>query len=368
MPAESPPPGSAFKHWFDEARYRRIAELLEGQSSKFDRRKFLALTIVGLEQRTLMERLRQTALAYEAALPGSFRDKLDVLRAIAPKVDHAFVAISIGDFVAREGLHDAKHSLHALREITRYGSSEFAVRPFLQRDLTGTLAIMEAWAHDGDEHVRRLSSEGSRPRLPWGLRLTELVKDPRPTAPILKALQRDPSLYVRKSVANHLNDITKDHPRMVMDLVESWDRSVPETAWIARHALRTLIKRGDTRALALMGARAGADVTVERFSVKPRRVKLGGRIEFETKIVSKSKRPQTLIVDYVVHYVKASGSAFPKVFKWKVVTLAPGESLVLSKRQQIRDFSTRRHHAGRHVVELQINGIRPARDHFQLVK
>ncbi|MBP7140359.1 MAG: DNA alkylation repair protein [Opitutaceae bacterium] len=368
MPAESPPPGSAFKHWFDEARYRRIAEQLAEMSPGFDRRRFLALTLAGLAERSLMERLRQTALAYDATLPGSFRDKLDVLRAFAPKVDHAFVAISIGDFVAREGLADAKHSLDALREITRYGSSEFAVRPFLQRDLAGTLAIMETWAHDSDEHVRRLASEGSRPRLPWGLRLTELVKDPRPTSPILETLRCDPSLYVRKSVANHLNDITKDHPETVMDRVDGWDRSIPETAWIVRHALRTLVKHGDPRALALMGVRTDAKVKVARFSVGPRRVKLGGRIKLLAEIVSRSRRPQKVIVDYVVHYVKASGRPLPKVFKWKVVMLRPGEVLVLAKQQEIRDHSTRRHHAGRHDVELQINGIRPARDHFQLIR
>lgn len=315
-----------------------------------------------------MERLRQTALAYDAALPGSFRDKLDVLRTIAPKVDHAFVAISIGDFVARIGLDDARHALDALREITRYGSSEFAVRPFLQRDLTGTLAIMATWARDSDEHVRRLASEGSRPRLPWGLRLTELVKDPRPTAPILEALRNDPSLYVRKSVANHLNDITKDHPEVVMDMLERWDRSVLEAAWIARHALRTLIKRGDVRALGLMGVRVDAKVRAERFVVRPRRVRLGGRIELVAKIVSEAKRRQRLIIDYVVHYVKASGRASAKVFKWKAVTLEPGGTLAISKQQHIRDYSTRRHHAGRHVVELQVNGRRVARDYFQLIQ
>lgn len=366
MSAESPPPEAAFKHWFNAARYRRIADELSALSPGFNRRKFLALTLEGLEERALMDRLRQTARAYQAALPGAYRDKLDVLRAFAPKVDHAFVAISVGDFVAREGLHDPAHSLEALREITRYGSSEFAVRPFLQCDLHGTLDVMETWAHDSDEHVRRLASEGSRPRLPWGLRLKELVQDPRPTGPILEALKRDPALYVRKSVANHLNDIAKDHPGAVLDRVEGWDRSAPETDWIARHALRTLIKRGEPRALAVMGVAAKTAIEVKAFSVSPRRVALGGKIELRAEVVSTSRRPQTLVVDYVIHYVKASGGTSPKVFKWSVVSLGPGERVVWVKRQQIRDFTTRRHYAGSHRVELQINGARPASDHFVL--
>src|SRR5690606_24232423 len=138
------------------------------------------------------------------------------------------------DFVARYGRDDPEYTLEALRFFTRFGSSEFGVRPFLRRDLEGTLAVMERWARDDEEHVRRLASEGSRPRLPWGLRLTELVRDPRPTGRILETLKRDPALYVRKSVANHLNDIAKDHPDAVIDRVKAWDRSHVGTAWIVR--------------------------------------------------------------------------------------------------------------------------------------
>lgn len=368
MPAASPPADSAFKHWFNEARYHGIADLLGSASRGFNRRRFLAVTLTGLDECSLMERLRRTAMAYQASLPGAYRDKLEVLRGVAPRMGHAFVVISIGDFVAREGLDDAVHSLEALREITRHGSSEFAVRPFLQRDLKGTLAIMDRWAHEEDEHVRRLASEGSRPRLPWGLRLTELVKDPGPTAPILEALKRDSSLYVRKSVANHMNDITKDHPEAVMDRVEGWDRSNAGTAWIVRHALRTLVKRGDGRALAIMGVEPKAAVSVETFLVKPLRVRLGGRLELLAEIRSRSRKEQALIVDYVIHYVKASGEPFPKVFKWKATKLKPGETICLSKSQEIRDFSIRRHHAGRHKVELQVNGARLASGEFFLLR
>ncbi len=207
-----------------------------------------------------MQRLHQCAVAVEAALPGSFREKVEVLHRLAPKIEHGFVAIFLSDFVASYGLHDFDFSLDALRGFTKHGSAEFAVRPFLIADQKRALKTMRRWAEDECEHVRRLASEGSRPRLPWGMRLPSLVTDPSPTAPILEALKGDSALYVRKSVANHLNDITKDHPEWVMQRLEAWDLREERQSWIAKHACRTLIKRGHPRALQLFGFAEGADV------------------------------------------------------------------------------------------------------------
>jgi len=367
MATHTPAP---FKNWFNADLYRKVAELVAAEAPGFDRARFLQLTLTGLEDRELMERMRQTAIALEAALPGTYQEKLAVLRALAPRVGQGFVALACSEFVARYGLAEAATSLEALRFFTRFGSAEFAVRPFLQRDLAGTLAVLQTWARDPDEHVRRLASEGSRPRLPWGLRLTELVRDPRPTEPLLTLLKDDPALYVRKSVANHLNDIAKDHPEWMLDLVSNWDRTKPGTAWVVRHALRTLVKRGHPRALALCGARvaAAAQVRVVHFTASPRRIKLGGRLQLTVELVSTAPATETLIVDYVIHYVKANGSASPKVFKWSQPELLPGATLTLTKRQTIRDFTTRRHHPGRHRVELQINGQRLAETAFVLTR
>ena len=366
MPSEPAPASNAFKHWFNEQRYRDLSALLAAEARRFDREHFLQLTLTGLEERELMDRVRQTALACEAALAGTYRDKVNVLRAIAPQVRHTFVGIALCDFVARHGLDDPDFSLAALRDLTPYGSAEFAVRPFLVRDLAGTLQTLTCWAEDENEHVRRLASEGSRPRLPWGLRLAALVQDPEPTGPILDRLQDDPSLYVRKSVANHLNDIAKDHPDRVIARVSAWDRDRPGTAWIVRHALRTLVKRGDTRALKLLGATGRPEVTVHDFSARPKKLRLGEALELQTTFRSTGRKVQSLVVDYVIHYVKANGGTSAKVFKWTRVELAPGSEVSLVKRQVIKDFSTRRHHAGVHRVELQINGQRPAETSFFL--
>jgi len=353
------------KHWFDEAFYRRTAGQLAALHPRFQADRFLAHALADLGQLELMARMQRTAEAFHAALPVSLADQLEVLRVHAAQIGHGFAGIWPCAHVAARGLDAPELSLPALRDLTRHGSAEFAIRPFLVRDLAGTLAVMTGWADSDDEHVRRLASEGCRPRLPWGLRLQSLVADPRPAFPILEKLRADPSLYVRKSVANHLNDITKDHPDLALELVSAWDRRDVRTAWIVKHALRTLIKKGHPRALALLGAGAAPKARAT-IAVSPRRIHLGDTISLAANIVSDSARAQSLIVDYVVHYARASGRASAKVFKWTALELAPGESVELTKRQTIRDFTTRRHHPGRHRVELQINGRRLAETAFTL--
>ncbi len=354
------------KNWFNADRYRAIADNLSRIEPRFDARRFLRLCLDGLDERELMDRLRQTAVAFDAAAPGTFREKTVLLLRHAPATGHNFIGIWPCEFVARFGLDDPEFSLNALRELTCHGSAEFAVRPFLVNDLSGTLAVMRRWADDADEHVRRLASEGCRPRLPWGLRLQALVADPRPTLPILEKLCSDPSLYVRKSVANHLNDIAKDHPDVVLDIAEAWDRSDAYTAWIVRHGLRTLIKKGHPRALALFGAGEKARLDALNFTCSPRRIRLGDAITLSATFTGAGRKRQSLIVDYVIHYARPGERVSEKVFKWANLELAPGETASLTKRQTIRDFSTRKHHLGKHRVELQINGQRLAEDAFTI--
>lgn len=361
---DSTPP-APLKEWFDESRYRGLAAELAALSKGFRAQSFLDLTLEGLDERSLMERLHQCAVALGEALPGSYKRQVGVLKKLAPRVGHNFVAIFLSDFVATFGRAELEFSMEALRFFTPFGSAEFAIRPFLAAEPERAMAIIRTWVNDPDEHVRRLASEGTRPRLPWGIRLTHLVRDPSPCAPILEALKEDTSLYVRKSVANHLNDITKDHSAWVLERLEAWDLDSEPQRWIALHACRTLIKRGNARALALLGF--GAKPCVDAgFTVSPARLRLGETLSLEARLVSRSRTVQTLAVDYVMHYVKARGVAFEKVFKWSEVELRPGSEVTLRKRQTLRDFTTRKHHAGHHVVELQVNGQRLARTGFDL--
>ncbi|MCL4068240.1 DNA alkylation repair protein [Pseudomonas sp. GX19020] len=280
---------------------------------------------------------------------------------------HGFQAVAISEFVARYGTDDFELSLSALADLTRYGSAEFAIRPFLNIDPARTLAAMLEWSGHADYHVRRLASEGGRPRLPWAARVDALKKDPTLSMPILERLKTDPNLYVRKSVANHLNDIAKDRPDWLVDRLAYWPQDDPRTAWIVRHALRTLIKTGDPRALALLGVAYGGEIDVTNFTITPNAVQLGDVITMTARLASTSSETQQIVADYRIHYVRPNGKTAAKVFKLKTFTLAGRRDATLSIKQPIQDFSTRRHHPGCHEVELIINGQTAAKTAFDIL-
>jgi 3-methyladenine DNA glycosylase AlkC len=356
----------ALKEIFNAERIRHIADETRGVFPAFDTGRFIALCRDGLDELSLMARLRRVAEALHATLPEDYREALDVLRDLVPRLNSSFVTMALPDFVALYGQGDFELSMEALKFFTTFGSSEFAVRHFLRRDPSRTLSVMERWARDENEHVRRLASEGSRPRLPWSFKLDAVIADPSLTTVIIDSLKADPSRYVRKSVANHLNDIAKDNPDWVLERIEGWPRDNAATTWIARHALRTLVKRGDRRALTMLGAGEVADIDVVDFSVAPRTIVLGESITLSITLRSTSARDQRLVVDYAVHYVKKSGATAAKVFKLRTIDLAPGETMKIVHRQTVRDFTTRIHHPGRHSVELLVNGSVLADDAFVL--
>jgi 3-methyladenine DNA glycosylase AlkC len=354
------------KEIFNRERFQHIAREAAAVVPEFDQKRFLAVATNDLDDLSIMQRMRQGAEALHAALPLSYERALPALEKLAPRIGHNFASMVLPEYVALYGRDHFDQSMEALRFHTRFGSSEFAVRHFLMNDMERTLAIMHGWAVDENEHVRRLASEGSRPRLPWSFQLKAVMENPELTWPILDALKADESAYVRKSVANHLNDIGKDHPDWLIARLEIWPRADPKTAWIVKHALRSLIKKGDPRALALIGASGKADVRVEGFSVAPGKVRLGSHVTISAEIVSTSKKDQRLVADYAVHYVKANGGSSCKVFKLKEFDLAAGGRQPLSIKRAIRDFTTRKHYAGLHKVELMVNGETVAEGAFDL--
>jgi 3-methyladenine DNA glycosylase AlkC len=355
----------ALKEIFNRERLDHIARHTSQVWPAFDRGRFMELATTGLDDLGIMQRMRQVAVSLHETLPPEFPRAVAILRDLAPRIGHGFASIALPEYVALYGRGDFERSLDALKFLTRFGSSEFAIRHFLIADFERTLVEMRKWAEDENEHVRRLASEGSRPRLPWSFQLRNLIADPSPTGPILEALKADPSLYVRKSVANHLNDIGKDHPGLLVERVSAWDRDDRHTAWIVRHALRTLIKQGDARALALIGTTGKAEVTVESFAVEPARIWLGQRITTNAALRSTAETAQRLVVDYAIHYPKKNGIS-RKVFKLKELDLPPGGLATLSISQTVKDFTTRKHSAGFHCVELMVNGEVMAESGFEL--
>jgi 3-methyladenine DNA glycosylase AlkC len=352
-----------FKNRIDVKLVRGLAQRLAAPG--FDAACFEALATRGLEALELKARVDQVCTALEATLPDDFEAAADCLQPALADLQ-GWALWPIGEFVARRGLQHAPRSLELLHALTQQFTAEFAIRPFIVRHPELVFATLQRWVRDPNEHVRRLVSEGSRPRLPWGLRLQALVQDPSPTLPLLLALQDDPSEYVRRSVANHLNDIAKDHPERVADWLEAHlpDAS-SERRQLLRRASRTLIKQGHRRVLSAWGLGQALRGHVS-LALQPTQVTLGESLALTVTLRSTSPRVQRLAIDYAVHHVKADGRTTPKVFKGRVVELPPHGTLTLHKQHSMRAVTTRRYHAGRHAIEVQVNGRPSAEAAFTL--
>ncbi len=358
---------------------RRIASMISHANPAFDGQKFLDYVLPDYESLELMPRGWHMADGLRHALPDNIELAIDMLlNSLPPARPDIAVNSATEDregntlapflfmphtfFVARYGLDHFEASMRAQYELTQRFTAEFSIRPFLQHHTQATLATLEGWLDDPSEHVRRLISEGTRPRLPWASRLPAFQKDPTPVISLLEALKDDSSLYVRRSVANNLNDIGKDNPDVMLDTAERWMVGASEQrAWLVKHALRVAVKDAHPRALALMGFGGEANVDILNASVSPAQAKEGDVVTLSCTLRSRSDHTQTLLIDFVVHYIKANGSSRPKVFKLTSCELAAGQQIQLSKRLSLAAMTTRQHYAGEHQVELLING-----QHFPL--
>jgi 3-methyladenine DNA glycosylase AlkC len=252
--------------------------------------------------------------------------------------------------------------------LTRRWSCEFAIRPFLDAEPDLTLDHLRRWVADDDELVRRLVSEGTRPRLPWAPRVQLLLDDPAIGIDLLTELRHDPSETVRRSVANHLNDVARAHPDLVVDTLSGWAADPEVDPRLVRHALRTLVKDGHPGALEILGVTTDPSVEVDAFVVTPDEIRLGDHVELTAHLTSTAGAGQRLVVDFVIHHIGADGTSRPKVFKWTTVDLPAGESVELRKRRRIQTASTRRYHAGYHRVGLQVAGAEAASGGFDLLE
>jgi 3-methyladenine DNA glycosylase AlkC len=293
-----------------------------------------------------------------ADLPGEYEEFARIIRiALRDATFTGWMTLPVNDAVAVRGLDSFEPALQLLAELTPRLTAEYAVRPFLRADLGRTLRTVNRWTGHPDEHVRRLASEGTRPRLPWAARLPELTADPAPVIPVLDRLRHDESEYVRRSVANHVNDISRDHPALAVSLARRWLADpAPTTGALVRHALRTLVKAGDPEALTLLGHSPGAPVFVEGPVVGAPSITVGDHLVFEYAVTNTGDRAAHVVVDYVIHHVKANGTRTPKVFKLTTRPLAPGERWAATRRHSFKPISTRRYHSGVHLVTVQVNG------------
>lgn len=293
-----------------------------------------------------------------ADLPADWPGFEAVVRtALADPGFEGWMTFPVNEAVAARGLEVFEPGLTLLHDLTSRLTAESAVRPFLRADPARALAVVQKWTDDPDPHVRRLASEGTRPRLPWAPQLPAFVADPRPALPVLDALYRDESEYVRRSVSNHLNDISRDHPALAVETAARWlAEPAGTTDRVVRHGLRTLVKAGRPEALTLLGHSPDVPVSVRGPVVTTPRVAVGEYLVFGYAVTNTGVLPAELVVDYVVHHTKANGTRTPKVFKLVTRALGPGETLTGTKRHSFKPITTRRYHSGDHLVQLQING------------
>lgn len=343
---------SSLKNYIDVSFLKSLSSDLSAASKKFDAKGFLGSVQPQLSKLELKERIRLVSTELGRYISASYPQQIEILKKVAPK-HRGLAGLIFPDFVEVHGQNDLTTSIEALKFFTPFSSAEFAIRPFIEKDPVRLMKVLQKWSRDRDEHVRRLSSEGSRPRLPWSFKLREFVKDPSPTLVILETLKADESLYVRKSVANHLNDISKDHPELALSLAKKWIGQNPHTDWILKHALRTLLKRGDQRALKLFGVAAAKNVQVTKLAVAKKKNAIGSSFEFTFVLLNKAQ--QTLRLEYAVHYLKKNGSYSKKVFKISEKPFSKGDHLV-RRRHSLRQMTTRQHNIGLHKVEVIING------------
>ncbi|MCL2864764.1 MAG: DNA alkylation repair protein [Lachnospiraceae bacterium] len=271
------------------------------------------------------------------------------------------------DFVELYG-QDMEHwdvTMDAIERYTVHASAEFAVRPFIIDHEGRMMAQMYAWSKHENEHVRRLASEGCRPQLPWAQSLPKYKKDPTPILPILEQLKTDPAFYVRKSVANNLNDISKTHPDLVVKMAQDWYGKNADTDWIVKHACRTLLKKGNRDVLAIFGFHDVTAIAVNDFVMEPVKLKIGEEIHFSFTILA--KRATKVRLEYGIDYRKANGKQSRKIFQISETALKENERKTYTKKHSFADLSTRKHYVGRHGITLIVNGVERGTLEFELV-
>ncbi|MCF7764063.1 MAG: DNA alkylation repair protein [Verrucomicrobia bacterium] len=354
-----------------------LIERLGGETARawasFDQAGFIACASRGLDSLELKGRVDHVARVWRGHLPDDYREALAiVLRSLPPEFDSesgwgdvVFYSWLHSYFVQVFGLDHPRESLEAMVEITKRGSCEFAVRPYLVRHSKLTRTFLRDHVKHPSPHVRRWISEGTRPRLPWGERLVSLVADPSPNIPLLQALRRDPSEYVRTSVANHVGDIAKDHPGLAVALVGKWqEEGFVQAEWIARRALRHLVKQGDAGALGALGFPPGTSARISGLAVDRKSLAMGE--EQVIRFTLNGEKSERLSIDYGVDYRNAKGGMNRKVFKLAVRSIAGGEVLHFEKKHRFKPVSIRRLFPGEHAVTILVNGLELGTTRFML--
>ena len=352
---------NAFKNYINREAIRTLGKRIADVHPNFPLDRFVRASCRNLEPLEFTQRTRHVAESLQKFLPDDIPSALKIIVESLPEplpdsdgmFSQHYWLWPLSDFVRDFAVDHWEEAIQACYELTKCFTAEFAIRPQLERHPEDTLDVLQQWTTDESQHVRRLCSEGTRPRLPWA---TRLALPRERVLPILEALNQDTSKFVQKSVAKHLNDLGKDDPAWLLKTMKVWSKADGATTnWIIRHALRSLIKAGDPSALSILGY-GPAKLKTVALTVSPKKVSIGKTLTAHLQLSPSGRRSQNLLIDWVMHYARPTGRASSKVFKGKEIVLPAGETFEWEKSFSMKPRSTRSLHARRHRLEVQING------------
>ncbi len=362
------------KYMYNPVFFEKILPVMKESLPGFREREFI-YNIFDSEwpDLELKQRVRKISASLRFMLPDDFPEAAANLSVLSHSFREkricvqGFELIFIPEYIGMYGCPYVEDSLEALREITRLVSGEFAIRPFLNLAPELTISALQTWAEDPDKNVRRLASEGCRPRLPWGMGVPWLKKNPERILPILEKLKADPSPYVRRSVANNLNDIAKDHPNLVRATAKKWKGTHPLTDEIVKHGCRTLFKKGDPESLRLHGLNPRSKTEITMFRLSDKKINVGGDLRFDLRVKNSEKKTTRFRVDYAIDFRTGSGRTSTRVFRLLEKPVESNDEIAVSKKQSFRDLTTRKHFPGKHTIHIIVNGQRKVSEDFVLV-
>lgn len=352
------------KNIYNRAFFEQLTSALTQVLKGFDSESFIEM-VQNEEWQTLelKDRMYKITSCLRQVFPRDLRQSLLTIDATIQALraqgcrEQGFEYMFLPDFVEKYGIDHPDESLSSLRSITMFVSSEFAVRPFIDRYPQTSLDFLLTCAQDSNHHVRRWASEGCRPLLPWSMVLQDLKKDPSPILPILELLMDDASEYVRRSVANNLNDISKNHPDLVLSFCKKWIGRSKATDKLIKHGLRTLLKAGNTEALTLFGIGPDPSLVLSAFSLVKPKVAMGHALQMNFNLANTSEEEKSVRIEYAMYFLRKNGIHSKKVFKLSERNLKSHELISLEKRHIFRPITTRTYYPGVQKCSVIINGI-----------
>lgn len=375
----------AFKNMFNEQFFDNFTKDLKLVINDFDAHDFVSQVMDSeWENREYKQRIAHITTILQKFLPADYKDAitkiielLDYVEKANPdfsKIDDTKFGLTLeygailDNYVEQYGLDDYETSIKAIEKITQFTSCEFATHPFIVRYPEAMMAQMLVWSNHQHWGVRRLASEGCRPRLPWAMALPDLKKNPAPIIPILENLKNDPAKSVRLSVANNLNDIAKDNPETVIELAKKWHGESKEVDWIIKHGCRTLLKSGNPEIMELFGLGSVKGISIENFQISTPKVKVGNSLEFSFNLLNKSKEKAKIRLEYGIYYQKANGTLAKKVHKISEKEYAENSTRQITRKHSFKVVTTRKFHLGLHQVAVIINGNEFEKYNFELIE